>query len=94
MTRLFVYSLPWSVTSDALLEYLRGEYFAVTTVQVVINRDTQRSRGYAFVEFENEVSAKAALEACVAGKLHMGGRLLKANAAHPKREHVPSLEVK
>jgi cold-inducible RNA-binding protein len=86
MRRLFVFNVAWSVTSDDLMEYLRSENFAVESVQVVIDQNTQRSKGYAFVDFTNEIAATAAKEAFEAGKLHLGGRKMGANEAHPKRE--------
>jgi RNA recognition motif-containing protein len=90
MTRLFVYSLPWTATSDALMEYLTSEHFAVESAQVIMDKETGQSKGFAFVEFTNEISAKAALQAFQDGKLHLGGRKLGANEAHPRPERPQS----
>jgi cold-inducible RNA-binding protein len=86
MTRLFVHNLAWHATSDSLMEYLRQQNFAVETVEVITNRATGRSKGFAFVEFTNPIAASAALDAFRSGKLHLDGRKLGANEAHPKRE--------
>lgn len=91
MTRLFVHNIAWSVTSDSLMEYLRSENFAVETVQVVIDQNTKRSKGYAFVEFTNAVSAAAARKAFDAGELHLDGRKMGANEAHPKRQQSSTI---
>lgn len=87
MTRLFVFNLPWTADSDALMAYLADENFSVESVQVIKDKVTGQSKGYAFVEFTNDISAKSAFEAFQAGKLHLGGRRLGANEAHPKAEH-------
>jgi len=92
MTRLFVFNLPWTANSDALMAYLTDENFSVESVQVIKDKHTGQSKGYAFVEFTNEISSKAAFEAFQAGKLHLGGRRLGANEAHPKAEH-PKVET-
>jgi len=91
MTRLFVYSLPWTVKSDELMAYMQGENFAVESAQVIVDKQTGQSKGFAFVEFTNEISAKAALQAFQDGKLHLGGRKLGANEAHPRPER-PQIE--
>jgi RNA recognition motif-containing protein len=87
MTRLFVFNLPWNSDSDALLAYLGDECFSVESVQVIKDKVTGQSKGYAFVEFTNESSAKAAFQAFKDGKLHLGGRKLGANEAHPKAKN-------
>lgn len=87
MTRLFVFNLPWVADSDSLMAYLSDENFSVDSVQVIKDKHTGQSKGYAFVEFTNEISAKAAFEAFQGGKLHLGGRRLGANEAHPKADH-------
>jgi len=84
--RLFVYNLPWTVDSDALMTYLTSENFSVESVQVIKDRTTGQSKGYAFVEFVNDIATKAAFQAFQDGKLHLGGRKLCANEAHPKKE--------
>jgi RNA recognition motif-containing protein len=90
MTRLFVYNLPWTVDSDDLMSYLSSENFSVESVQVIKDKTTGQSKGYAFVEFTNGISAKAAFDAFHDGKLHLGGRKLCANEAHPKTERPKS----
>ena len=50
---IYVGNLAWSVTSDDLLE-LFGQYGKVLSAQVISDRDTGRSRGFGFVEMEDE----------------------------------------
>ncbi len=92
MTRLFVYSLSWNTTSDGLLAYLKDENFAVESAQVIMDRESGKSKGYAFVEFANELAAQEALKAFQDGNLHLDGRKLGANVANqrPDRTERPS----
>lgn len=63
MTRkLFVGNLPYSVTSEHLSEAF-SQYGAVTSAKVVMDRETGRSRGFAFVEMETDEQGTAAMEA-------------------------------
>jgi len=63
MTRkLFVGNLPYSVTSEHLSEAF-SQFGAVTSAKVVMDRETGRSRGFAFVEMETDEQGTAAMEA-------------------------------
>ena len=59
--RLYVGNLSYNVTNQSL-EQLFAEYGQVKSAQVVQDRDTGRSKGFGFVEFEDEAAAKAAIE--------------------------------
>jgi RNA recognition motif-containing protein len=62
---------------------LRGAFEAhgeVTSAQVVIDRDTGRSRGFGFVEMPSEEQGRAAIEALNGSQLD--GRTLNVNEAH------------
>ena len=59
---IYVGNLAWAVTSDDLLEMF-GQYGKVTSAQVISDRDTGRSRGFGFVEMENDEEAQKAIEA-------------------------------
>jgi len=81
MNKLFVANLPYTVSDQEL-----GDYFAqagkVTSTQVILSRDTGRSKGFGFVEMETEEGFKAAL---ALNGIHMNGRPLVVNEAKPER---------
>ncbi len=81
--RLYVGNLPFSYTS-ANLQDLFGAYGAVTSAQVVMDRVTNRSRGFGFVEFATADAADKAI-AELNGK-PIEGRSLTVNEA---RERSP-----
>ncbi len=83
MYKLFVGSLPFSTTDDELRE-LFSQHGAVASATVVKDRETGRSKGFGFVEYENDEEGKAAEKA-----LHnseMNGRTIIVNEARPREE--------
>lgn len=83
MIKLFVGSLPWA-TRDADLEQLFSNYGKVLSAKVLMDRATGRSRGFGFVEMENEAEGQSAIKA-----LHdsdFQGRKLVVNEARPREE--------
>lgn len=79
--KLFVGSLDYGVT-DQQLNDLFSEYGTVESAKVIVDRETNRSRGFGFVEFSNDEEAKAAMEA-LNGQEHQG-RTLVVNEARAK----------
>jgi len=79
--RLYVGNLPFN-TTEAELEDAFGAYGTVRDVSVVTDRETGRSRGFAFVEMGTDDEAKAAIEGL--GEQDFGGRRLKVNVARPR----------
>jgi RNA recognition motif-containing protein len=61
-TKLFIGSLPWSV-NDAELKTLFEPYGNVQSAKVITDKQTRRSKGFGFVEFETEAQASAAINA-------------------------------
>lgn len=82
MYKLFVGGLPFSTTSDEL-EQIFAEFGTVASAKVITDRDTGRSKGFGFVEFENEEEGKKA-EKEMNGK-EVGGRSVTVNEARPKQ---------
>ena len=80
-TRLFVGNLAYS-TMDHQLEAAFAQHGQVVSANVVVDRATGRSRGFGFVEFENENEAKAAIEALDGSTLD--GRPIAVNEARPR----------
>ncbi len=81
--KLFVGSLPWSV-DDAQLGELFAAHGEVTSARVVTDRDTGRSRGFGFVEYTDDATALAAMEA-MDGQM-VDGRAITVSIARPKAE--------
>jgi RNA recognition motif-containing protein len=79
--RLYVGNLGYSVTSEELQE-LFEQYGRVISAQVLSDRETGRSRGFGFVEMENDLDADAAIQN-LDGNDHQGRRLT-VNAARPR----------
>ena len=80
---IYVGNLAWSVTSDDLLE-LFSQFGTVKSAQVIADRETGRSRGFGFVEMENDEEAQKAIEALNGASVE--GRNLTVNEARPKTE--------
>lgn len=82
MKKLFVGGLPYSTTEDELRE-LFTPFGEVSSVAIITDRMTGRSKGFGFVEMD-DAAADAAIE-----KLHgsdFGGRALTVNEARPREE--------
>jgi RNA recognition motif-containing protein len=81
MTRLYVGNLPWSSTEDDVREMFEaiGE---VESVALITDRETGRSRGFAFVEMSPENAQKAMQD--LDGK-DIGGRALRVNEAQERQ---------
>lgn len=73
-------NLPYSTTSDEL-STLFGSVGAVTSAQVIMDRETGRSRGFGFVEMSDEDGRKAIDQLTGAA---MGGRSITVNEARPR----------
>ena len=80
-TKLYVGNLAFQTTNQEL-EQLFGQAGTVQSASVVEDRDTGRSRGFAFVEMSSAEEATSAI-AQFNGK-EVGGRALKVNEARPR----------
>jgi RNA recognition motif-containing protein len=80
-TNIYVGNLPFNTTNDQL-EDLFGEHGTVSRAQVISDRETGRSRGFGFVEMEDDNAAQAAIEAVNGSDFE--GRDLKVNVARPR----------
>lgn len=83
MKNLFVGNLSFQTTESDLNELFKA-FGQVARTHVAIDRETGRSRGFAFVEMPNDEEAAAAI-AGLDGK-DVGGRNLRVNEARPKAE--------
>lgn len=83
MKNLFIGNMSFQ-TTESDLRALVEPFGQITRVHVAMDRETGRSRGFAFVEMPNDEEA-AKVIAALDGK-ELGGRNLKVNEARPKTE--------
>ncbi|MCH9628177.1 MAG: hypothetical protein S4CHLAM2_18320 [Chlamydiales bacterium] len=79
--KLYVGNLPFSVDEQEL-KNLFAEYGSVTSVQLISDRDTGRSKGFGFVEMSDDAEAQSAIDE-MNGK-DFGGRPVIVNEARPR----------
>jgi RNA recognition motif-containing protein len=80
---VYVGNLSYEVKEDDL-KHVFSEYGTVKNVQLPIDRETGRVRGFAFVEMEAEAEETAAIDAL--DNAEWMGRSLKVNKAKPKTD--------
>ncbi|MFN8389883.1 MAG: RNA-binding protein [Bdellovibrionota bacterium] len=81
--KLYVGNLSYGV-GDRDLEEMFGQYGTVQSAKVIMDRDSGRSKGFAFVEMGNDGEAKAAIEGLNGAEVE--GRALTVNEARPKED--------
>jgi RNA recognition motif-containing protein len=79
--KLYVGNLAYSV-ADGDLEQMFAAHGSVRSAQVIMDRDTGRSKGFGFVEMNSDEEAQAAINALNGQEI--GGRTLTVNEARPK----------
>ena len=82
MTKLYVGSLPYSVTDESLLQLFTGKGYSPVSARVITDRDTGRSKGFGFVELGPEDDAAKAIGEF--NGLNVEGRALVVNEARPQ----------
>lgn len=85
--RLFVGNLPYSATEEEIRD-LFAQKWGVVEVRIVTDRETGRSRGFGFVELENEEAAREASTQMEGYDL--GGRRMAIREAHDRAGGPPS----
>ena len=81
--KLYVGNLAYAV-SDADLQEMFAPHGTVESAQIIMDRDTGRSKGFGFVEMGSDAEAQAAITAL--GGKEVDGRALTVNEARPKPE--------
>jgi RNA recognition motif-containing protein len=81
--KLFVGSLPWAV-DDQKLNDLFSQYGSVTSAVVLKDKMTGRSRGFGFVEFEDDAAADEAVNKMNGADVE--GRKIVVNEARPRED--------
>jgi RNA recognition motif-containing protein len=84
---IYVGNLAWECTADDLLALFQ-EHGSVSRAQVITDRETGRSRGFGFVEMENDADAQKAIEALNGNDYR--GRALIVNEARAREDRGSS----
>ncbi len=86
---LFINNLAWATTEEDLLGLL-SQYGEVTSVKIIVDKFTQRSKGFAFAEMpDNDAANKAIAELNGA---NVKGRNINVNEARPKTERPSNFD--
>ncbi len=83
VTKLYVGKLSFDTTNDSL-QTLFSQYGKVISSQIIIDRATNQSKGFGFVEMEDQKTAQAAINA-LNGK-EFEGRTILVNTARPRED--------
>jgi RNA recognition motif-containing protein len=83
--KLYVGSLPYSLTEDELKEIFLP-FGPVVSARIITDKMTGKSKGFGFVEMETQEDAQKAIEAIHGAELH--GRTLIVNIAHPEQKRT------
>ena len=81
--KLYVGNLTYNV-NEADLEALFTPFGTVQSAQIIVDRDTNRSKGFGFVEMDTEAQAQAAIQAL--NDHEHDGRRLTVNEAKPRED--------
>ena len=81
--RLYVGNLPYDSTEADITDAFSA-HGTVQNVNLIMDRDTGRPRGFAFVEMPDDQAAQAAMSALDGAEV--GGRTLKVNEARPRED--------
>lgn len=82
---IFVGNLPWKLSEDTLREKFE-QHGEVTSVKIITDKESGRSKGFGFIEMSDDAEAKAAIS-----ELHeseVEGRNIVVNEARPREEHT------
>lgn len=82
-TKLFIGSLAWATNDDSLKNFFASAG-TVVSATVIVDRDTNRSKGFGFVEMSSDEEAKKAIDE-LNGK-DLDGRAIVVSEARPREE--------
>ena len=78
---IYLGNIAWSMTEDAV-EALFAEFGTVSSVKIITDKYSGRSKGFGFVEMEDDAAAQAAIDAL--NDSEHDGRNLRVNQARPR----------
>jgi RNA recognition motif-containing protein len=82
-TKLFIGSLAWATTDDSLKDFF-SQAGTVVSANVIMDRETNRSKGFGFVEMSSDEEAKKAVDE-LNGK-DLDGRPIVVSEARPRED--------
>ena len=82
-SKLFIGSLAWTTTDDSLRDFF-ATAGTVVSASVIMDRETNRSKGFGFVEMSSDEEAKSAIDQ-LNGK-ELDGRAIVVSEARPREE--------
>ncbi|MBI4786245.1 MAG: RNA-binding protein [Chloroflexi bacterium] len=82
-SKLYVGNLSYNVTEEKLRE-LFGQAGTIKEIAMIMDRDTQRPKGFGFVEMTTQVEAQKAIE--MFNEHELDGRRMTVNFARPKED--------
>ncbi len=80
---IYVASLSYNTTNDSLKELFEN-FGEVTSANIIMDRESGRSRGFGFVEMPNDAEAQKAIDSL--DKSEFDGRTIFVNVARPREE--------
>ena len=80
---IFVGNLPFGTTEDQLRDEFEA-FGELSSVKIIVDRETGRSRGFAFVEMPSDQEAQAAIQGL--DQKDFNGRQLRVSEARPREE--------
>ena len=83
--RIFCGNVAFAAEQEDIAEFFEGHGFTPVKVEIPLEKDTGRKRGFAFVEMADAETANAAIDA-MNGRDFMG-RTLNVNEARPREDH-------
>ena len=83
MTKLYIGNLPYTTTEDDL-KNLFADYGTVLSATIITDRDSGRSKGFGFIELEDDAKAQESITAL--DKSAMGDRTIFVSVARPREE--------
>src|SRR5690606_5138514 len=86
-TKLYVGNLNYNTTEESLREAFSANGREVTSVSIIMDRETGRSRGFAFVEMATSEAAQQAMQELDGQELD--GRMLRINEAREREPRGP-----
>ena len=88
--RLYVGNLAWATKDEGLKEFF-SKAGNVISAEVIINKFNGRSKGFGFVEMENEEQAQNAMTTL--DRQQLDGRMIFVNVAKPPKENLRGEET-
>jgi RNA recognition motif-containing protein len=84
MMNIYIGNLPYSITEDELRD-LFAAHGEVSSANIIMDRDSGRSKGFGFVEMPDKTSGEAAIEAI--NQTDVQGRSVRVNEARPRNDN-------